>query len=333
MNQATDYSDEGGERSDRVRQVDAVSGAGQRVDRFLAHALAPVSRTRIQRWMSLGAILLDGAVVLPSRKLSGFERIEVTPLPLEAETAFAPDPVDFPVLFEDDHLMVVDKPVGLVVHPAAGHWRGTLMNGLLHARPDSARLPRAGIVHRLDKDTSGLMLVARSERAFEALTRMLAERRIHRGYLALCHGVWADAKVLDAPIGRDARHRLRMAVVDPDHGRAARTHVHPVQSGSRISLLFCRLETGRTHQIRVHLAWAGHPLVSDGLYGGGAHPAIHRQALHAIALDLDHPVTGQALQFRSTLPEDFRNVLPELPLSAEEVMEAVGGLLHKEVRS
>ncbi|MFZ9407889.1 MAG: RluA family pseudouridine synthase [Burkholderiaceae bacterium] len=329
MNQSIDYSDEGRDPGEDVQRLTAAPGAGQRVDRFLAQALAPVSRTRIQRWLSLGAILLDGAVVLPSRRLSGLEQIEVTPLPHEAETAFAPDPVDFGVVFEDEHLMVVDKPVGLVVHPAAGHWRGTLMNGLLHSRPDSARLPRAGIVHRLDKDTSGLMLVARSERAFEVLTRMLAERRIHRGYLALSQGVWSGPELIDAPIGRHPRHRLRMAVVAADHGRMARTHVHALKAGPSFSLLFCQLETGRTHQIRVHLSWAGHPLLADTLYGGIAHPSIHRQALHASVLELQHPTTGRALQFRSPLPEDFQNVLAELRLTGEDVSSALERHLNK----
>lgn len=330
MIQSADYSDGGDEEvasAIATQHFDALAGAGERVDRFLARVLAPVSRTRIQRWFELGAVTVDGSNVLPRRKLSGFERIEVTPIPHEAETAFAPDPVDFQVFHEDAHLMVVDKPVGLVVHPAAGHWRHTLMNGLLHARPDSARLPRAGIVHRLDKDTSGLMLVARSERAFDALTRMLAERRIHRTYLALCHGALREPLTLERPIARDPRHRQRMAVVEEGRGRDARTHVAPLMVTDQLSLVCCRLDTGRTHQIRVHLAAAGFPLLADRLYGGSTHPQIDRQALHAFALGLAHPVSGQPLQFWSALPADFESVVTSLGLTGAALIDRVDGLL------
>jgi 23S rRNA pseudouridine1911/1915/1917 synthase len=334
MNRATDYSDGGaleqpeahGSEDNAIR-VSAQSGAGDRIDRFLARMLAPVSRSRIQRWFSLGAIHVDGALVLPSRRLAGTEQIDVTPLPHEAEQSFLPDPVDFPIVHEDAHLMVVDKPAGLVVHPAAGHWRGTLMNGLLHARPDSARLPRAGIVHRLDKDTSGLMLVARSESAYERLTKMMAERRIHRSYLAVCCGEWPQPRSLDAPIGRDSRQRLRMAVVEGARGKPARTHVHPIAVSQQLSLLCCRLETGRTHQIRVHLAWAGHPLLADPLYGGRPHALIHRQALHAVALGLEHPHSGARVQYRSPVPADLQALLEAAHWDAASVSDALERLM------
>jgi 23S rRNA pseudouridine1911/1915/1917 synthase len=330
MNQTTDYSDGGGapsepdsEASTESLQLEARNGAGERIDRYLARVLAPVSRTRIQRWFSLGAIQLDGASVLPSRRLAGSEQIDVTPVPHEAEQAFRPDPIDLSIVHEDDHLMVVDKPAGLVVHPAAGHWRGTLMNGLLHARPDSARLPRAGLVHRLDKDTSGLILVARSETAFERLTRALAERTVHRTYLAICAGLWPQSRTLDASIGRDPRQRLRMAVLEPGRGRVARTHVHPISQTQGYSAVCCQLDTGRTHQIRVHLASVGHPLLADALYGGPAHPHLKRQALHAVALGLHHPVTGAAMQFRSPLPSDLLLALASFGWEATAVMHAL----------
>jgi 23S rRNA pseudouridine1911/1915/1917 synthase len=335
MNQTTDYSDGGGAASEpdpeaatESLQLEAREGAGDRIDRYLARVLAPVSRTRIQRWFSLGAIQLDGASVLPSRRLAGSEHIDVTPVPHEAEQAFRPDPIALSIVHEDEHLMVIDKPAGLVVHPAAGHWRGTLMNGLLHARPDSARLPRAGLVHRLDKDTSGLILVARSEAAFDRLTRALAERTVHRTYLAICAGQWPQSRTLDAPIGRDPRQRLRMAVLEPGRGRVARTHVHPISQTPGYSAVCCQLDTGRTHQIRVHLASAGHPLLADALYGGPAHPHLKRQALHAVALGLHHPVTGAALQFRSPLPADLQAALTSFGWEAARVMQAMEGRLQ-----
>ena len=289
-----------------------VRGAlGQRLDRFLADQLADVSRTRLQKWIALGAVKVDGLQVLARHKLRGLESIEVVPRPSEAERAFEPDPVDLKVVHEDADLMVIDKPVGLVVHPAPGHWRGTLMNGLLHARPDSARLPRAGIVHRLDKDTSGLMMVARSERAFERLTVAVAARSVHRRYVALVHGETPIRFSIDAPIGRDPRDRLRMAVVDLQRGKAACTHVVRLASAGGVSLLCCDLETGRTHQIRVHLSSRGFPLVGDTLYGGHPLRGCARQALHAWRLALDHPVSGQRMAFESPLPVDLAALLAQ----------------------
>jgi 23S rRNA pseudouridine1911/1915/1917 synthase len=288
---------------------DARGGAGQRLDRFLTAAIEGVSRTRIQRWIALGAVTVDGAPTLPGRRLRGLEAIEVWPLPLEAERAFEPDEVPLVIVHEDAHLMVIDKPAGLVVHPAPGHWRGTLMNGLLHARPDSAGLPRAGIVHRLDKDTSGLMMVARSERAFERLTAALAARTIARRYLAVVEGVAPGRLTIDAPIGRDPRDRLRRAVVEPERGRHAVTHVTGLATGEAVSVLECRLETGRTHQIRVHLASRGHPLVGDALYGGRPRAGVARQALHAWRLELAHPADDTPRVFVSPLPQDLRALL------------------------
>ncbi|MEI7446838.1 MAG: RluA family pseudouridine synthase, partial [Burkholderiales bacterium] len=247
------------------RRLDARGGAGQRLDRFVAAAIDGVSRTRIQRWIALGSVTVDGVAALPGRRLRGLETVEVVPLPTEAERAFEPDEMPLVIVHEDADLMVVDKPAGLVVHPAPGHWRGTLMNGLLHARPDSAGLPRAGIVHRLDKDTSGLIMVARSERGFERLTAALAARDIGRRYVAVVEGVPPEQLTVDAPIGRDPRDRLRMAVVESARGKPAVTHVARLQAGEGVSTVECRLETGRTHQIRVHLAHRGHRLVGDTL--------------------------------------------------------------------
>ena len=295
-------------------RIEARSGAGERLDRFLAVAIDGVSRTRIQRWIALGAVAVDGEAALGKRRLRGVETIEVWPMPTEAEQAFEPDDVPLAIVHEDADLMIVDKPAGLVVHPAPGHWRGTLMNGLLHARPDSSRLPRAGIVHRLDKDTTGLMMVARSERAFERLTAAIAARTVGRRYLAVVEGVPPPFATLDAPIGRDPRDRLRMSVVAPERGKPAVTHVRRLAEGAEASTLECRLETGRTHQIRVHLASIGHPLVGDVLYGGRVRGGFARQALHAWRLELTHPVSGRPMSFGSALPDDLRALTLHLGL-------------------
>jgi 23S rRNA pseudouridine1911/1915/1917 synthase len=303
---------------DQVVSIDAAAGAGERIDRFVAASLPRYSRTRIQRWLALGAVTVDGLSVLPKYRLRGHETIELVPLPSDAEQAFEPDDVAFAVVHEDADLVVVDKPAGLVTHPGTGNWRGTLMNGVLHRWPDSARLPRAGIVHRLDKDTSGLLMVARSERAFERLTAMIADRSVHRRYVALAAGRIEAATTIDAPIGRDPRDRLRMAVVAPERGKPAQTHVLPlgvVRHGTReVSLVECRLETGRTHQIRVHLAHRGHPLVGDVLYGGVALEGFARQALHAWRLRLPHPGGHGSLDLCAPLPADLSALLSALGL-------------------
>ena len=235
-------------------------------------------------------------------------------MPTEAERSFEPDDIALSIIYEDADLMVIDKPVGLVAHPAPGHWRGTLMNALLHARPDSARLPRAGIIHRLDKDTSGLLMVARSERAFERLSAAIAARTVGRRYFAVAQGVPPERLTIEAPIGRDPRDRLRMAVVSAERGKAATTHVERLSVGDRVAAIECRLETGRTHQIRVHLASRGHPLIGDRVYGGSPRGDFDRQALHAWCLEVDHPVSGDRLRMHSPLPVDILSLLDALQL-------------------
>lgn len=307
---ATPTGDASDDPQPPVLLVDAADAAGQRADRYLADRLEGVSRTRLQQWMALGAVRCNERPLAPSTRLKGGERIVVEPQPREADTAFAPDPVDLNALYEDDDLLVVDKPAGLVVHPAAGNWRGTLMNGLLYHRPALARLPRAGIVHRLDRETSGLLVVAKTERAFASLTSQLADRSMGRRYLALVVGTIRAAGTVDAPIGRDPVSRVRMAVAAGDRGKPARTHYERLALGRldarEVSLVECRLESGRTHQIRVHLRSIGHPLVGDALYGGAPLGGFARQALHAWRLALRHPADDRAMQWRSLLPGDLR---------------------------
>ena len=289
--------------------------AGERVDRAVA-LLTGWSRADVAGLIDAGAVRVGGAPVAKSRRLAEGDEIDVDGEP-EADAPPEPEPVDFPVVHADDDIVVVVKPAGLVVHPGAGHREGTLAGGLLHRFPEIAGVGdpmRPGIVHRLDRDTSGLMVVARSPRAYEALTAALAAREVERRYLALAWGCF-DAKrgTIDAPIGRSATRRTRMAVREA--GRDARTgyevlrqHEHPV-----CALVECHLETGRTHQIRVHLAAIGHPVVGDATYGGDRHPLRPgRPFLHAHALALTHPATGERLEFTDPLPPELAAVLEAL---------------------
>lgn len=284
--------------------VDA-AGHGQRLDKLLALAAAEFSRNHLQGLVEAGHVRVDGHVCTHNaRRLRAGQAVDVTLVPTAESQAFRPQTMALDIVFEDDHLLVLDKPAGLVVHPAAGHWSGTLLNGLLAHHAGAARLPRAGIVHRLDKDTSGLMVVGKTLEAVTALVRDIAARVVQRQYLAIAWGEVAAAQQrIDAPIGRDPAQRTRMAIVAD--GRPAQTDVERVAVHGGFSALRCRLHTGRTHQIRVHLASRRHPLVADVLYGGRPALGLQRQALHATRLAFEHPLTRQPLVFERLPPPDM----------------------------
>jgi len=314
--ESDDLSVEAEERQLRV----PVELHGERVDRALALMVPEFSRSYLQQLLEGGLVSLNGQLSeKASRRVKVGDLMCVTLRPTQQSQAFQPQDIAFEVVHEDAHVLVVNKPAGLVVHPAPGHWSGTLLNGLLAFDKRSALIPRAGIVHRLDKDTSGLMVVARSRQAMDALVSAIAAREVSRQYLAIGHHRWVGsaAVTVDHAIGRDPRNRLRMAVVDlqKTQGKAARTDFHLLDNASDSCLVQCVLHTGRTHQIRVHMASLGHPLLGDLVYGGRPDAGIVRQALHAFRLAFRHPVTGTELLFESRVPGDFGEALTARSLS------------------
>lgn len=289
--------------------------AGLRLDAALARLLPEHSRSRLQAWLKQGRVTVDGVAVDAKRKMWGGERVEVDAVADPAESQHQPEAIALSIVFEDAQLLVVDKPAGLVVHPGSGNWTGTMMNALLHHWPPLAAVPRAGIVHRLDKDTSGLLVVAKTEAAQTDLVRQLQARSVSRHYLAVVHGVVAGDGVVDAALGRHPVQRTKMAVVA--RGREARTHYAVRERFAAATLIECRLETGRTHQIRVHMASIGHPLVGDPVYGKRKSTdtrldAFKRQALHAWQLSLRHPSEGSIMHWQAPLPADLTSLLEEL---------------------
>jgi 23S rRNA pseudouridine1911/1915/1917 synthase len=293
---------------------------GQRLDRVLAQLVPEFSRSYLQQLIEQGEALIDGRVTTKvSAKVRMGHQLQITLRATPQSQAFVPEAMPIDVVYEDEHLRVIHKPAGLVVHPAPGNWRGTLLNGLLALDPKAFEVPRAGIVHRLDKDTSGLMVVARTRQAMDALVDQIAAREVHRQYLALAHKNWSGVspRTLEAAIGRDPANRLRMAVVDLSHqsGKTAATTFDVLAQGERCCLVQCTLHTGRTHQIRVHMAHLGHPLLGDAVYGGLPMGGMGRQALHAWRLAFEHPITGQRIDLTSDWPEDMAQALENLGLS------------------
>ena len=298
--------------------------AGRRFDQALAEMFPEYSRSRLAEWIKAGDALLDGQPVRPRDPVRGGEAVAVN-LRTRVETHSEAEDIALNVRYQDADVLVIDKPAGLVVHPGAGNPRGTMVNALLHLDPTLAELPRAGIVHRLDKDTSGLMVVARSLRAHSSLIEQLSGREVHRQYLAVVVGPMIAGGTVDAPIGRHPTDRIRQAVVKEGQGKQAVTHYRVRERFRAHTLVECRLETGRTHQIRVHMAYAKHPLIGDPLYGGSfklpkaATPELvealrgfRRQALHAEKLSFRHPVSGEAVTTESPMPDDMQALLSAL---------------------
>lgn len=302
------------------------SMAGLRLDQALAQLFPDYSRSRLQAWLSDGAILVDGGSRRARDRVDGGEEVEFTVVQ-EVAVSSEPEPMQLEIVFEDESMLVINKPAGLVVHPGAGNRTGTLMNGLLHHAPALEQLPRAGIIHRLDKDTTGLMLVAKSLPAHTALVRALSEREISRHYVAVCNGVLTGGGTINAAIGRSPGDRTRMSV--QAGGKPAVTHFTVAERFRAHTAVDVRLETGRTHQIRVHFAYRRHALVGDPVYGGrlalpaGASDALidelrrlRRQALHATAIGLAHPLSGEALRFEAAPPADYRQLIDTLRADA-----------------
>lgn len=294
--------------------------AGLRLDRFLAEQIPELSRNYLQQLIEDGAVCVDTLCVKKTAlRLKFPQRVQVVLRPTPQSQAYRAQPMPIETLYVDEHVRIIHKPAGLVVHPAPGHWDGTLLNGLLALDAHAATLPRAGIVHRLDKDTSGLMMVARTRQAMDALVSAIAARNVRREYLALAHGPWHHPATLVArgAIGRDPVHRLRMAVLDEQRfaAKPACTTFVQLAANAHWCLLHCLLDTGRTHQIRVHLAHAGNPLLGDVTYGGKVDLGLERQALHAFKLSLDHPVSGQRMVFSAAPSADILAALDASGLS------------------
>ena len=309
------------ERIERTAIIPAAQ-AGERLDRALAVVFPQYSRSRLQSWLKAGAITVDAVVPRAKDAVCGGEWVCLSVV-AHSDESVAPEAIELRILYEDDSLLVIDKPPDLIVHPGAGHAGGTLQNALLHHDSKLAGLPRAGIVHRLDRGTSGLMVVARDWTAHKRLVEQLQARRVGRDYLALVWGTVTSGGRVAAAIGRHRRDRTRMAV--RQDGRAAVTHYRVAERFSAHTLLRCSLETGRTHQIRVHMAWLRQPIVGDPVYGGrlrvpkgaseeviAALSGFRRQALHAAELRLEHPASGETLSWQSPLPADYAQLLSTL---------------------
>lgn len=300
---------------------------GMRIDSVLSDIIPDLSRNRITNWLKNASILVNGQIVKPKTKVEGGEEIYVTPTLNEEELAFTPENIDLNVIYQDEQIIVINKPAGLVVHPGSGNWHGTLLNGLLYHFKELTLIPRAGIVHRLDKDTSGLMVVARTLLAQTKLVKQLQDHSVSRVYRAIVEGHTQENGSIDKNMGRSLKNRIQMSVIDIG-GKEAITHFKTLEYFDDFSYIECRLETGRTHQIRVHMKYSGHPLVGDPLYGTKKtnYPqnivdAIHklnRQALHAIRLSFIHPKTNDPIGFKVPLAKDFKYLLDQLSNSPKD---------------
>ena len=302
---------------------------GKRLDQVLAELFPDYSRSRIKNWIQAGQVQIDGAVESkPRHKLLGGEQLTVD-AELQEEVQHEAEAIALTILYEDDDILVINKPAGLVVHPGAGNQAGTLLNALLHHVPDIAEVPRAGIIHRLDKDTSGVMVVAKTVPAQTALVSAMQQRLITREYEAVCHGTLTGGGTVDAPIGRHQTQRTLMAI--DSAGKPAVTHYRVMERFRAHTRLRLRLETGRTHQIRVHMQSLHHPLIGDPVYGGRPRPPrgaseqfrqvlrdFRRQALHAALLKLDHPISGETMEWQAPIPEDMRLLVETLRADTQE---------------
>lgn len=331
-----DYSGEpsGNRPVSRVFVVN-LEDAEKRLDVFLAGHFPELSRSRLQKWIAEEVVLVDGKPAKAASLVRPEQKIGVRVPEPEPEVAWVAEPMALEILFEDDEVIVVNKPAQLVVHPAAGHASGTLVNGLLHHCPDLSTVARAGIVHRLDRDTTGLMVVAKTVRAQLSLVKQLHDRSVSREYIALAWGSIDHGETIHAPLGRDNRDRQKMAVLPEGKGKPAITHVKPlaqgIYRGFAVSLVLCRLETGRTHQIRVHLQHIKHPLVGDPVYHKHAPhasrlkplekkmAAFDRQALHALRLSFVHPKSGKKVRFESEVPEDLVSLITASGIDIHEI--------------
>ncbi|WP_018921322.1 RluA family pseudouridine synthase [Salsuginibacillus kocurii] len=305
-------------KDEQLSLVVSQEGEGERLDKHIVALFPDWSRSTVQKWAKEGHVQVNNKSEKSNYKLKAGDQVTVTPPAPEHET-IEPENVALDVLYEDEELLVVNKPRGMVVHPAPGHTTGTLVNALLHYTPSLSTLNgdfRPGIVHRLDKDTSGLLVVAKTDYAHEQLADQLREKKAERLYKAIVHGVIAHQRgTIEAPIGRDPNDRQKMAVTD-QHGKEATTHFEVEERFNSHSLLTCQLETGRTHQIRVHLAYINHPVVKDPKYGPKSKFAIRGQALHAETLAFVHPATKEFMKFQAPFPDDFTQVLTQLRMNA-----------------